>query len=178
MSSPTVASKRDSQNAARVNIQTVAKLEEEFLQERTALERVADAIANFTGSIWFVILHVLGFISWFTVNSGAIPGVRPYDPYPFIFLGMVVSCEAVLLSTFVLMKQNRMSRRADQRDHLNLQISLLAEKEITKLLQMQQSVCRHLGLEHEVEDEEVQELSQYTAVEGLAHELKESLPEE
>jgi len=91
---------------------------------------------------------------------------------------MLVSLEAVLLSTFVLMKQNRMSRRAEQRDHLTLQVDLLAEKEITKMLQMQRLLCDHFGLKQAVQDKEAEQLSQDTAVESLARDLKEKLPEQ
>jgi uncharacterized membrane protein len=157
------------------NIDTVARLESEFLERRTLAERIGDKVGDFVGSMAFVTIHALWFAVWFTWNSGAIPGLKAFDPYPFVFLTMAVSSESVLLSTFVLMKQNRMSRRADQRDHLNLQISLLAEKEITKVIQMLSEMSRHQGL-HLV-DKEVEELSQNTAVERLAPELRHKLPE-
>jgi len=165
-------------SAAMANIQTIASLEEEFLHQRTVWDRVSDAIAAFSGSILFVLLHLGGFAAWFLMNSGAIPGVRPFDPYPFVLLAMVVSCEAVVLSTFVLMKQNRMSKRAEQRDHLHLQIALLAEKELTKVLQGQRRISEHLGVAEVAFDEESRELSEDTAVESLARELKRKLPEE
>jgi uncharacterized membrane protein len=91
---------------------------------------------------------------------------------------MIVSLEGVLLSTFVLIKQNRMSKRADQRNHLNLQIDLLAEKEVTKMLQMQTKLCEHLGLADIGEDPEAKELSENTVVDTLAEELKRRLPDE
>jgi uncharacterized membrane protein len=69
------------------------------------------------------------------VNSGKIPWARPFDPYPFSLLGVIVAVEAVILSRFILMRQNRMMRRGERRDHLNLQVDLLAEKEITKVIQ-------------------------------------------
>lgn len=162
-------------HTALSNIDTVARLESEFLERRTLAERAADKIGDFVGSMAFVMLHAIWFAVWFTWNSGAFPGLKAFDPYPFTFLTMAVSSESVLLSTFVLMKQNRMSRRADQRDHLNLQISLLAEKEITKVIQMLSDMSHHQGL-HLV-DEEVAELSQNTAVERLAAELRHKLPE-
>jgi uncharacterized membrane protein len=157
------------------NIDTVARLESEFLERRTLAERAADRVGDFVGSMFFVLLHTLWFSGWFTWNSGFLPGVKPFDPYPFVFLTMAVSAESVLLSTFVLMKQNRMSRRADQRDHLHLQIGLLAEKEITKVIQMLAQMSHHQGME--IIDEEVRELSQNTAVDRLAKELEHKLPE-
>jgi len=104
--------------------------------------------------------------------------LRPWDPFPFILLTMFVSMEGVILALFVLMKQNRMSRRADQRDHLHLQVNLLAEKEITTMLQLQQHLMSHLGMSEVAHDSQVQQLAEETAVENLADELKEKLPEE
>jgi uncharacterized membrane protein len=69
------------------------------------------------------------------VNSSKIPTIRPFDPYPFSLLGVIVAVEAVILSSFILMRQNRMMHRGERRDHLNLQVDLLAEKEMTKVLQ-------------------------------------------
>jgi uncharacterized membrane protein len=155
------------------NIRIVARLEEELQRERTTAERVADMIAGFAGNIWFAVMHIALIILWVLVNSRVIPIVVPFDPFPFILLALIVSCESVLLSTFVLMKQNRMSLAADRRAHLNLQIDLLAEKEITKLLQLQEMLCRHVGMP--IQDSEVEELSQETAVDQLADELREGL---
>src|SRR5436305_1928668 len=120
--------------AAVESIDAIVRLEQESLKGRTLWNRIADAIADFTGSIVFVLVHVSVFVVWFLINTGAIPFIRPFDPYPFILLAMAVSCEGVLLSTFVLMKQNRMSGRSEQRDQLHLQIALLTEKELTKVL--------------------------------------------
>jgi uncharacterized membrane protein len=158
------------------NIQTVVRLEEEYLEKRTGWERIGDLVAGFAGGMPFVILHVVWFAAWIAINSGRL-GIRPFDPYPFIFLSMVVSLESVLLSTFVLIKQNRMSRRAEHRDHLNLQIDLLAEKEITKMLGMQRLLCQHFGLKQPAEDPEISQLSEDTAVEELARDLEQKLPD-
>ena len=165
-------------SAAIENIDAIVRMEEEFLSERSFWDRVADSVAAFTGSVVFVLLHVGGFVAWFVINLGLIPGIRPFDPYPFILLAMVVSCEAVLLSTFVLMKQNRMSRRAEQRDHLHLQVALLAEKELTKVLQGQRQISAHLGIVEVTSDPETRELSEDTAVDSLARELQRKMPEE
>jgi uncharacterized membrane protein len=159
------------------NIETVARLEQDFLEHRTATDRVGDAITGFAGTMKFVILHLVVLTGWFVVNSGAVPFIRPFDPYPYILMTMMVSLEGVLLATFILIKQNRMSRRADQRDHLNLQIDLLAEKEITKILQLQRQLCQHFGLP-DANDPESAAMSQHTVVEDLARELEKKLPSE
>src|SRR5437870_1168869 len=87
--------------AAEANIRTVVNLEQEFLQQRSGVERLGDAIADFAGSMRFVILHAFWFGSWIVINSGK-TGIQPFDPFPFMFLSMIVSIEAVLLATFVL----------------------------------------------------------------------------
>jgi len=84
----------------------------------------------------------------------------------------------VLLTTFVLMKQNRMSRRTEHRNQLNLQIDLLAEKEITKILQMLRAMCDHMGLQEQAAEPELKEMSQKTEVDQLARDLREKMPEE
>ena len=99
-----------------------------------------------------------------------------FDPYPFALLCMLVSLEGVLLSTFVLIKQNRMSQRADQRAHLDLQVNLLSEKEVTKLLQLQRLICARLEIKEADQDEEAKELSSVTAVGNIARELDHKMP--
>jgi uncharacterized membrane protein len=164
--------------SAQENIDSVARLEQEFLASRSWKDRIGDAVAAFAGSMTFVLFHLFGFVGWVLVNAGWLPGVKPFDPYPYILLTMFVSMEGVLIATFVLMKQNRMSRRADQRDHLNLQVDLLAEKEITKILQLNRLLCEHFGIREAERDREVRELSRDTAVERLARELKKKIPGE
>jgi uncharacterized membrane protein len=154
----------------------VARMEREFLEQRTWTERLGDAIADFVGTMSFILIHLLALIAWIAINTGKL-GIQPFDPYPFVLLTMIVSMEGVLLATFVLMKQNRMSRRADQRNHLNLQIDLLAEKEITKILQLQRAMCRRLAIPEALKDDEVNELSENTAVETLARELEQKIPD-
>jgi uncharacterized membrane protein len=163
-------------SVAAANIETIARIEEEFSDQRTFWQRVADPVAGFAGSLAFVVLHIVGLTAWFLINTGNIPGIHPFDPFPFVMLAMVVSCEAVILSTFVLMKQNRMSAKAERRDHLHLQVALLTEKELTKVLQLQRQIGERLGLSDLAHDEEVRELSEETAVDNLARELQRKLP--
>jgi uncharacterized membrane protein len=158
--------------SAADNINTIVQLEEQALKERRMADRISDAIANFVGSIPFVAIHVAWFGIWVALNAG---GWR-FDPYPFALLCMLVSLEGVLLSTFVLIKQNRMSQRADHRSHLDLQINLLSEKEVTKVLQLQRLMCRQLGITEADADKEIVELSGITAVDNLARELDHKMP--
>lgn len=126
------------------NVQAIARLEAEAKRRRTLSHRAGDRIANFAGTMPFVLLHVLWFTVWIAVNVAG--GGRHFDPYPFTFLTFCVSLEAIILSSFVLMSQNRMSREADERAQLDLQINLLAEQESTAALQLLERICAHLGV--------------------------------
>jgi uncharacterized membrane protein len=159
--------------AIRRNIEAIANLERDFLRRRSLADRAADAIGGFSGSLAFVTIHVLAFFIYFVINLGYVRGLRPFDPYPFLFLSLAVSLEAIFLSTFVLMKQNRMSERADQRAHLDLQINLLSEREMTYVLQMLQRISTRLGVR--LDDEELEELSEEVSLEALASQLREKL---
>lgn len=159
------------------NIHSVADLERTFEMRRGPVDRIADAIGGFSGSIAFVALHLVWFVAWFLINTGVIPHVKRFDPYPFILLSMIVSVEAVLLSTFVLMKQNRMQQKTDIRDHLNLQIDLLAEKEVTKALQMLRAIAAKMEID-EQGDTELEEMANTTSVDTLAQRIERTIEEE
>lgn len=158
------------------NISEVVRMEEEAARRRSFADRMSDGIADFVGSVGFVLLHIVWFVVWAAVNARMAPFIPAFDPYPFALLCMIVSLEGVLLSTFVLIKQNRMASRSDERNHLNLQISLLSEQEVTKLIQMIEAISRHMGIAREVMDAEARELERNTAVADLARELRERLP--
>jgi uncharacterized membrane protein len=166
----------DPSKHSQSHIDSIVKQEEEALERRSTSERLADAVGSFTGSLLFVVLQSILLITWLIVNSGKIPSVRPFDPYPFSLLGVIVSVEAVILSSFILMRQNRMMRRGERRNHLNLQVDLLAEKEITKLLQMVTAICSQMGLKNIAADQEIRELSQPTSIESISQSLEDRLP--
>src|ERR1700674_2025054 len=159
------------------HIDSIVRQEEEALERRSSSERLADSVGVFAGSLPFVGLHLVLVTAWLLVNSGQI-GVKPFDPWPFSLLGVIVAVEAVILSSFILMRQNRMMRRGERRDHLNLQVDLLAEKEITTLLQMVRAICGQMGLQNITTDKDIRELSQNTSIESLSRSLEDRLPEE
>ena len=177
MKYPPELSARATSESARKHIETVVRIEEEAGRQRSLGERVSDVFTRFMGSMTFAVLHLVLFAVWFSVNLGVTP-LPVFDPFPFGILTLIVSAEGVLLAIFVLISQNRMSRQANQRAHLNLQISLLAEQETTKLLQKVQSIQDRLGIEPTPLDREAQKLSQETHIETLVSELQRSLPEE
>lgn len=109
-------------------------------------DRIAANITRFTGSMIFVYLHLLLFGGWIVINLGWLPGIRPFDP-SFVVLAMVASVEAIFLSTFVLITQNRMAAQADKRADLDLQISLLAEHEVTRLIELVTAIAQRMDIE-------------------------------
>jgi uncharacterized membrane protein len=160
---------------ARKNVETIALAEKQLLGQRTRMDRIGDAIARFFGTMRFILAHVLFFIVWFALNLGLVPSIQPFDPYPYPFLGLIVGIEFIFLTTFVLMNQNLQSRREDQWAHLNLQLAMLTEHEVTKNMQMLHQVCKHLGLEQPLIDREVKELAQSTPVTTLVEEIARKL---
>jgi uncharacterized membrane protein len=112
---------------------------------RSRQDRIADAISRFTGSMPFVYVHLLVFGGWIVVNLKWTPFPK-FDP-TFVVLAMVASVEAIFLSTFVLITQNRLARLADKRSDLDLQISLLSEHEITRLITLVTAVGKKLGVD-------------------------------
>ena len=111
------------------NVETVTRLEKAAKEQRTRTDRLAEIIASFCGSMTFVWVHVVWFGGWILLNL--IPGIRHVDPFPFTFLTLIVSLEAIFLSTFILISQNLDSRISERRSHLDLQLNLLSEQENT-----------------------------------------------
>ncbi len=164
------------ENPTQFNIAAIAKLEEEALDRRTRTERQSDAVVRIIGSPKFLLLHVIFVAAWSTVNLSLIPGVRAFDPFPFGILALFVSSESVFLTIFVLISQNRMSRQAERRAHLDLQVGMLAEQELTMMLQMLQKLCQHSGVDVKSATQQVQGFSETTDVHKLASELEEKPP--
>jgi uncharacterized membrane protein len=127
-------------------------------------DRLADRITRFTGSMRFVYLHVLLYAAWIVVNLGWLP-VKPFDP-TFVILAMEASVEAIFLSTFILISQNRMTAQAASRADLDLQISLLAEHEITRLISMVTEIGNRMGIDS-AKDPELAELERDVAPEQV-----------
>ena len=153
---------------ARRNIAAIRDLEAEVRRQRTRLDRVTDAISAFIGTAWFLAAQMLLVGAWITVNT---VGTR-FDPYPFEFLNFALAVEAIVLSTVVLMAQNRQGRIATEQAELHLQVGLLAEQETTKMLEMLRAIHARLGLDAAAKDPELRQMIQTTQVEVLADELK------
>ena len=142
MSSETI-----SQNEiVRKNTAAIAEMQRKITEARSFGSRIADAITDFTGSMAFVYVHVIWFAVWIMLNVGLIhiPHVSEFDKFPFSLLTMIVSLEAIFLSTFVLISQNRLAAASEKRAELDLQVNLLAEQKATKLLEMLDQITEQL----------------------------------
>ena len=132
--------------------------------------RVARAITDFTGSMRFVYLHIALFGAWIVLNLRWVPGITAWDP-SFVILAMIASVEAIFLSTFVLITQNRMAAVAERRAELDLQVNLLAEHEVTKLIRMLSAIAAHLDVPTE-SGPEIEELKNDIAPEAVLDKIE------
>jgi uncharacterized membrane protein len=156
------------------NIHALSERRTREERQATAQEKLAEAITHFTGSMLFVYIHLAIFGFWIVANLGWIPGVPKWDE-SFVVLAMWASVEAIFLSTFVLISQNRMQAAADKRADLDLQISLLAEHEVTKLATLVAAIAERLGVRTEVDDE-LGEIKQDVAPEAVLDEIEATEP--
>ena len=128
-------------------------------QRRRLSERIADVLTLGFGSMAFLVINVVWFVVWIVINVGLIPGIEPFDPFPFGFLTMVVSLEAIALAIIVLMSQNRAAKIADLREEVDLEIDRMAEAELTKLLQLVSKMAERQGIDLS-RDHELREMVQ------------------
>jgi uncharacterized membrane protein len=164
----------DSLNSSlRRNIDVLRRRRDEEEATAGAQERLAAAITRFSGSMRFVYAHALVYGFWIVANLGRVPGIRPWDP-SFVILAMVASVEAIFLSTFILITQNRMAMAADRRAELDVQISLLAEAEITKLVQLVSGIAERLDVPAG-EHEEIEEMKRQVAPEAVLDAIEEGV---
>ena len=129
------------------------------------------------GNTGFLLAQLILISGLSLVNLHIIPGLKAFDPFPFGVLALVVSSESVFLTTFVLISQNRMARQSDRRSHLDLQVGMLSEQELTTILQMLQKLCQQMGVNVDSSKQEVRSFSETTDVHKLASELEQKLPE-
>ena len=161
--------------ALRKSVREICEIEEDSLRARSLGERLGDMVVNRSGRMWSIFFHAIWFAFWILLNSAK--RWRPYtfDPFPYPLLTLVVSLESIFLSLFILISQNRSSRTADERAHLDLQINLLAEHESTKALQLLRALCEHHGLQC-ANDTEIDQLVSMTKPAEIVRELKQGLP--
>jgi len=151
------------------NIRTIIHLRTKAARARSLQSRIADAITSFSGRMIFAYVHVIWFGIWILLNTGRF-GVHMFDPFPYGLLTMVVSLEAIFLSTFVLISQNRLGEETERRADLDLHIGLLTEHELTRVLQMLDAIQDKIGVvDHE--NSELADLEMETKPEDVLAEI-------
>ena len=160
-------------SALEENVQAIKGWERTILLARSKVEQVSDWIAGTAASGPVLLLHVVWFGAWIAVNAGLVRGIRPFDAFPFPFLTVIVSLEAIFLALFVLASQNRLARQADKRSHLDLQIDLLAEREMTAVLQLLQDIASHLAVRTSITPEQLRDLMKKTDLRRLTNRMDE-----
>jgi len=151
----------------------VKSYEARQLRKRPITVKVADLITQFCGSVLFFVLNISFFGGWIVFNTGLIPAFKPIDPFPFPMLTTIVSLEAIILSIFVLMSQNRQSIVTTLRDEIELQMDLVAEREITKILHLIAEIAKKQNIK--IDDKELDEMLKDTDVSYIERELEKQL---
>jgi uncharacterized membrane protein len=153
------------------NIESILKLEKDDEREFSAFHRVSHMVGWFVGTIYFVLFQCVFVLMWIALNARLLGSINAFDPHPFPLLSTFLALEAVLLTSFVLIRQNAMDLRSERRNHLDLQINLLAEKEATSILNILREIADHLKIDVAA-DAEREELAEDTAVESIARDLR------
>lgn len=169
-------SAREVADVTRANVDAMRQLDELEHRKRGLADRVADVVARACGHIAFVLTHFVAMLAWVLWNTLAPEDLR-VDPFPFTFLTMWASVEAIFLTSFVLISQNYQMRMSERRNQLDLQINLLAEQENSKMLLLLEDIAKHVGALQE-DDPEVNVLVQATEPEKLAKQIDEAYREE
>ena len=159
------------ESAMEENVRAIQAWEKHARHGRTPAERLSDWITSAAASGPVLVFHVIWFTAWIVVNTGQLPGVRPFDPFPFPFLTLAVSLEAIFLALFVLASQNRLSRQTDKREHLDLQIDLLAEREMTAVLHLLRDIASHLQVRTSVTPDHIKDLAKKTDLHELTNKV-------
>lgn len=125
----------------------IKSLKAKYMAGRSLMEKTADLLTQIFGSVPFLILNVLWFTGWIAVNQGLFPSIKPFDPFPYGLLTMIVSLEAIILSTFVLISQNRSSKIDNLREELDLHVDVVTESEITKVMKLNTMLLSKIGID-------------------------------
>ncbi|MGI8419697.1 MAG: DUF1003 domain-containing protein [Candidatus Levyibacteriota bacterium] len=151
------------------NIEDLIALEKRDRIGMNVSDRIASHITSFSGSMLYVFLHVGWFGIWIIWNMGFF-NLKPFDPFPFSLLTMMVSLEAIFLSAFVLISQNQQALQADKRAKVDMEINMIAERENTVLIEMIAQIHQHLKIQGKDKAEIIQ-LKKRTKVNKLAQQI-------
>jgi len=157
--------------AVEENVEAIKSWDRALLLKRSTIERISDRITAIAASGPSLIAHAVWFAAWIAINLGLIPNIAPFDPFPFQFLTMTTSLEAIFVALFVLASQNRLAKQSDLRANLDLQIDLLVEREMTAVLQLLADIGKHLDVDTDVTTDQISDLIKKTDVKALADEV-------
>ncbi len=144
--------------------------------EKTWTDVIVKHLTTSFGTLGFLYLSGLLIVGWIFVNLGLIPGITPFDPYPFSLLLMIVQFSAIFLSIVVLINQNRQGRIAEVRQQIDFEINVRAEHEITKILHMLDELHVELGIGKE--DKELEQMKEKIDIVEIKEEIESSISEE
>ena len=165
------------ETATADNIRAIVEIDRETQRKASRGERIGQGLTNRIGTMTFVVAQLLVMGLWILWNVAG-PADARFDPFPFGLMTLLVALEGALVTTLVLIAQNRMSRQTDQRDHLGLQISLLAEQEMTLLLKMVRRIAERLDIKPESDDEaRAEALAEDTNVHELVKDIRRHMPD-
>jgi uncharacterized membrane protein len=165
------------ENQPKTTRQIIRSFEAKAMKKRPWHDRFADNLTIYFGSMSFLVLNVILFGTWIVANHGLIPGLRPFDPFPFVLLITAVSIEAIILTTIVLMSQNRQGIVSSMRSELELQVNLIVEREVTKVLQLLTALLKHHGVAMP-EDPELEKMLKVTNISYIQRKLEEQVAAE
>lgn len=156
---------------ATKNIESILNLEQEDHEELSPLHRISHRVGWFVGTIHFVLFQCFAVLIWVLLNAGPLQLARPFDPYPFALLSVVLSGEAVLLTSFVLIRQSMIDLQSERRNHLDLQINMLAEEEVTTIVNLLRGVAAKLDVDLS-DHRQSEEHAKDTPVESIAKDIR------
>ena len=155
------------------NIQAIVDLERKALEERPHIDQLSDIASKMAASPAFIVVHVLIFAAWLIVNTTRFA----FDQNPFNLLNLILAFEAIVLTSIVLNAQTELRRISERRAHLDLQVNILAEQELTAILGLLNQVCDRLGIDVKKSDGELEQLSRDTDVRSIATAIEKKLEE-
>jgi uncharacterized membrane protein len=154
--------------------QMIHSLKEKQEAKRSRAEKMADWMTKTFGSMAFLMVNLFWFALWIAVNLESIPGVTAFDPFPFGLLTMIVSLEAIILAIFVLISQNRAEEIVDLREEIDLQVNLLTERELTKVMHIVCAIAEKQGIDLS-QDDELQTMLQPAPMDKIEQALEEQV---
>jgi len=153
------------------NVQAITELERKLLDDRQHVSRISELVTKMSSSPAFIAFHVIIFAGWIILNTSRIS----LDPRPFNLLNLALTFEAIILTSIVLIAQRDLRRLGDMRAHLDLQVNILAEQELTAILSLLNQISERLGMDPRNADPKAQQLAKDTDVRTIAKALEKKL---